>query len=74
MKTNDDVTQLLMEILKFSSKNGFLFEMKNNESELFFKIDEVPEKMVTISIPDFEDENLFPFLKENYDKLKNLTK
>jgi hypothetical protein len=74
MENDNNITQLLMEILKFSGENGFLFEIKNNEDEPYFKIEEVPEKTVTISVPDFKDENLFSMLEENFEKLKNLSK
>jgi len=72
MENNEIISKKLMEILLFCSKNQFVFELKNNEPENGFKIDIEPEKIVTISIKEFEDENLYNLLEENFNKLKNL--
>jgi hypothetical protein len=72
MENKENISQKLMEILLFCSKNEFVFELKNNEPENGFKIDVEPEKVVTISIKDFEDQEFFNLLEENFNKLKNL--
>jgi hypothetical protein len=72
MENNEVISQKLMEILLFCSKNEFVFELKNNEPENGFKIETEPEKLVTITINDFEDKKLYDLLEENFNDLKNL--
>lgn len=72
MENNDVISQKLMDILLYCSKNEFVFELKNNEPKNGFKIETEPEKVVTISINDFDEEGLEKLLEENFNKLKNL--
>lgn len=72
MVNNEEISKILMEILVFSSKNNFVFELKNNEPENKFIIETDPEKIVTISIKEFEEEGLYELLEENFNKLKNI--
>lgn len=72
---NMPVPQILHEILTHCAKNKIVFDLKNNQEEInnitwVFE----PEKVVTVTISNFKDENLNKYLFEKFEELKEALK
>lgn len=70
---NMQIPQTLNDILIFCAKNDIVFDLKNNngeENKMEWAIE--PEKIVTITIGDFKDENLSNYLADQFIELQKL--
>ena len=70
---NMQIPQTLNDILIFCAKNDIVFDLKNNngeENKMEWVIE--PEKIVTITIGDFKDENLNNYLAGQFIELQKL--
>ena len=68
---NMAIPQTLQEILAHCAKNEIVFDLKNRtgeENNITWTNE--PEKIVTITIGDFKDENLGKYLLEQFEELK----
>lgn len=69
------ITQKLHEMLIFCAENKIIFDLKNKEGEennVSWLLS--PEKIVTVTIGDFKDENLGNYISTKLDELKEALK
>ena len=70
-----NISELLIKILQFSKENNYIFDINYDKSldNCFDWVNNENEKIITLNISDFKDNNLFNIINNGFNELNNLS-